>query len=105
VKAVAIILIVLVLAGGAAYIAALLTGASNELSQRFRGRKNQKTPWELEEKSDGELVVIYACKPGEERLMIGAVPFSSQDFDMKLYELRAEGQEKVMALNQRTLTR
>jgi hypothetical protein len=62
--------------------------------------RDSRAPWELDEHSDGERVCIYASRPGEDRLLIGAAPFKAQDFDCQLYEIRAEGRAKVYALNQ-----
>lgn len=58
-------------------------------------------PWAMIERSDGELVEVFAAKPGDDDLLIGAAPFGADDFDSRLYELRAEGRAKVYALNQR----
>jgi hypothetical protein len=60
----------------------------------------RRGPWKMVEDSDGEQVVIRAERPEHEPLLIGAVPFGAMDFDGRLYELRAQGQEKVYALNQ-----
>jgi hypothetical protein len=62
-----------------------------------RGRDGQ--PWALEEVSDGELVTVRAVRPGNEPLLVGAVPFASADFESRLEELRAEGRYKLAALN------
>lgn len=75
------------------------------VSKARHRRALRRAPWVLDEESDGELVNVYAIKPGEERLLIGAAPFSSDDFDARLYELRAEGRAKVYALNESTSLR
>jgi hypothetical protein len=51
----------------------------------------RRGPWKMVEDSDGEQVVIRAERPEH---------FGAMDFDGRLYELRAQGQEKVYALNQ-----
>jgi hypothetical protein len=66
-----------------------------------RERLEEGAEWELDEVSDGTQVLVYADHPREERLLIGAVSFGAEDFDSRLYELRAQGREKVYALNQR----
>lgn len=66
----------------------------------LRWWRHARGHWFVEEESDGEQVCVYACRPGEDHLLIGAVPFAARDFDSRLYELRAEGREKVYALNQ-----
>ncbi len=73
----------------------------------MRRRWAADAPWRLNEESDGEMVSLYAERPGQQRLMIGAVPFASSDFDFRIEELRAEGQGKLAALNsgRRTISR
>lgn len=56
--------------------------------------------WESIEHSDGELVRITVEKTGEQPLLIGAVPFAAQEFEDRLYTLRAEARDRVLALNQ-----
>lgn len=60
-------------------------------------RRHQR--WHIEEQSDGEMVAVFAERPGE-KLLIGAVPFAADDFDTRLYGLRAEGRAKVYTLNE-----
>jgi hypothetical protein len=65
-----------------------------------RGAAGERdAPWELEERSDGELVSVLAVHPANEPLLIGAVPFASADFEMRIEEVRAEGRSKLVALN------
>jgi len=65
-----------------------------------RRRREAGAPWRMVEDSDGEAISVFAARPGQERLLIGYVPFAAQDFDSRLYELRAEGREKLVALNE-----
>jgi hypothetical protein len=69
------------------------------LSTLLRRARERRAPWRMVEDSDGEQVTVYACRPGHERLLLGSVPISAQDFDSQLYELRAEGEQKLAALN------
>lgn len=62
-------------------------------------RASRHPPWHMVEEADGELVEVVA-ESGEERLLIGAVPFAAEDFDSRLYGLRAEGRAKVYTLNE-----
>lgn len=63
-------------------------------------RSNGCFQWELIEHSDGELLRITVEKTGEQPLLIGAVPFAAQEFEDRLYTLRAEARDRVLALNQ-----
>ena len=62
-------------------------------------RREARAPWRMVEDSDGEAIQVFAARPGQERLLIGYVPFAAPDFDSRLYELRAEGREKLAAHN------
>lgn len=62
-------------------------------------RLARRQPWQLEEHSDGELLVIYAVKPNESPLLIGAVPFAANDFNSRIEDVRSAGCEKVIGLN------
>jgi hypothetical protein len=63
------------------------------------GRRSRTAPWRLAERSDGEQLVIYAERPAEQPLLVAAVPFGAGDFGTRVEEARAEGAEKVAALN------
>lgn len=79
-----------------------LTGMlGRAIGRRLALRRAEDAPWELVEHSDGEQVCVYAERPGEDRLLIGAAPFAAMDFDVKIRVLRAEGYERVYALNER----
>jgi hypothetical protein len=72
------------------------------LIQRAASQRRQAhRPWELDERSDGERIFLYATRPGRDELVVGSVAFAAQDFDIKLYELRAEADERVRVLNER----
>jgi hypothetical protein len=62
---------------------------------------SRRRRWEIEERSDGKSVSVYAAKQGDEELLLGSVPVSDPGFDMRLYELRAEAEERVRVLNDR----
>lgn len=94
-KAVEAIVVLLVL--GTAFV----TAAVASLRAGLRWWRARHSPWEMEEHSDGEGVRVVANRPGDDDLLIGYVPFGAPDFDSKLYELRAEGRQKVYVLNQR----
>lgn len=88
-----VILIVVVVLAAAVFV--LVRGWIAERRARRPGR------WRLEERSDGELVTLRAVRSGDEPLLLGSVPVAAQDFDSRLYELRAGAREKVAALNDR----
>ena len=94
-KAATAILILLVLA----VVCVLLIGRF--VRSAWRRRSERRAPWQMVEESDGEQLCIYASRPGNERLLIGAAAFAARDFEQDLYELRAVGREKVYALNQK----
>jgi hypothetical protein len=78
-------------------IVVLILAVAVIVTQSVRRRRG----WEIAERSDGELVALYASKPGGEDLLVGSVPISAPDFDVRLYELRAEAGERVRVLNDR----
>jgi hypothetical protein len=92
---------VLVVAVVLLVIVALVMGALFLLRRAASQRRRADGPWQLEERSDGELIALYATKPGRDELLVGSVPFAAADFDLKLYELRAEADERVRVLNDR----
>lgn len=71
------------------------------VSRSMGDRRQSRRGWQLQERSDGELISVYATKPGSEELLLGSVPVAAPDFDMRLYELRAEADERVRVLNDR----
>jgi hypothetical protein len=81
-----------------AILVALAVLALVTLLQRARAAR---APWRMEEDSDGEAISVYAIRPGREPLLIGSVAFADEDFDSRLYELRAQGRQKLLALNAR----
>ena len=78
-------------------IVVIVLAAAVIVTQSIRRRRG----WEIQERSDGELVALYASKPGGEDLLVGSVPIAAPDFDIRLYELRAEAGERVRVLNDR----
>jgi hypothetical protein len=78
-------------------IVVLILAVAVIVTQSIRRRRG----WEIQERSDGELVALYASKPGGEELLVGSVPVSAPDFDVRLYELRAEAGERARVLNDR----
>lgn len=60
--------------------------------------------WELDERSDGELLSLYVHRDGDQDLLVGAVPFGAQDFSDRLIDLRVNGEEKVEWLNRKSRT-
>jgi len=81
-------------------IALLLALAMYAVVTMVRRRRDAGAPWRMVEDSDGEAISVFAARPGQERLLIGYIPFAAQDFDSRLYELRAQGREKLLALNE-----
>jgi hypothetical protein len=67
----------------------------------WSGRRARHRPWRLNERSDGEQLVVYAERPGEQSLLVEAVPFGARDFSTRVEEARAAGAEKIAALNSR----
>lgn len=68
-------------------------------NRRFVSLPSAPRRWELTEHSDGELEYVYCECPGEERFLVGAVPWHSQDFEYEIEELRSRGRQKLVALN------
>lgn len=64
-----------------------------------RGRRLKRAPWELAEHSDGELLTVFAERPGEERILIGAEACANRDFEYRIEEVRSRGRQKIAALN------
>jgi hypothetical protein len=58
--------------------------------------------WRLEERSDAGTVRVLAVRAGDAPLELGAVPVAEEDFDSRLYEVRAQAREKLAALNDRS---
>jgi hypothetical protein len=82
-------------------IVVIVLAAALVVVQSVGARRMRRRGWELEERSDGERVSVYASKPGGEELLLGSVSVADPDFDMRLYELRAEAGERVRVLNDR----
>lgn len=78
---------------------ALLLLAAAVIRRGVRRWRQGRSPWSLDERSDGEQLCLYAAKPGEQEMLIGAVPLAAQEFEKRLHDLRARGREKVGALN------
>ena len=87
-----------VLVGLALLVAAAIVLARS-LAARRRERQRVGGRWTLDERSDGELVSVLAVHPVQEPLLIGAVAFAADDFDFRIEELRAQGRQKLAALN------
>lgn len=96
VEAIVVLVVVIILAGLALAVLARSVG------RLLARRRAEHAPWELTEHSDGEQIVVYAERPGEDKLLIGAAPFAANDFDSQLWELRSEGKIQVYVLNERT---
>lgn len=71
---------------------------------RGRRRALQRGRWSLEEGGDGERVTVHAVHPAHPPLLVGAVPIADPDFAQRLEDVRAEGEEKVVALNSRRVS-
>jgi len=82
-------------------IVAIVLAVAYVATQSARGARERRRGWELEERSEGGRVALYAAKPGGEDLPLGSVPVDAPDFDIKLYELRAEAGERLRVLNDR----
>ena len=95
---------IVLLAVAAGLGVALILAGSHRAAGWWRARQLRRAPWQLTEHSDGEQVCVYAERPGEDQLLIGAAPFAARDFEDQLYQLRADGRERVYALNQKDST-
>ena len=95
-KFVVLLLVVLVLV-------AVIWFTTRWVLDQGRRRAHRTGRWELDETSDGELLLVHAVHPTEQPLLVGSVPFASPDFEMRLEEVRAEGRYKLAALNSRSL--
>jgi hypothetical protein len=73
--------------------------------RRLAGAAGSAMPrvWRLEERAEGNEVVVQAVCPGQEPLVIGRAWIGDEDFARALEDLREAGQERVMALNARLL--
>jgi hypothetical protein len=83
-------------------VVVIVVAVGYALSALAQRRLQAGRPWKVEETSDGELVSISAVKPGSQPLLLGAVPIAADDFDSRLYLVRAEARERVRTLNDRT---
>jgi len=91
-------LVVLAVLGVLFMVAVVLVG--ERVGKWLARQRRAHADWELVEESNGEQVVVYAERPGQDRLLIGAATFAAIDFDVQLWELRSKGREQVYALNQ-----
>ena len=69
------------------------------MRRRWLGGRRRRDLWRLEERSDAGAVRLIAVRAGQSSLDLGTVLASDEDFDSRLYELRAQAREKVIALN------
>jgi hypothetical protein len=84
-------------------IVVILLAVGVIVTQAIARTRLRRRGWEVHERSDGELVSLYASKPDGQDLLLGSVPVTAPDFDVRLYELRAEAAERVRVLNDREL--
>lgn len=75
----------------------VVTGA-RVYNRRVRAQHPPKR-WTLEEHTDGEFHGVYCECPGEPPMLVGGVPWGSQDFEYQVEELRAKGRQRLVALN------
>jgi hypothetical protein len=80
-------------------VALLITSGVLVLVRGWLEDRRRRGGWRLEERSDAGAVRLLAVRTGETPLDLGSVPVSEDDFDSRLYELRAQAREKVIALN------
>ena len=80
-------------------VALLITSGVLVLVRGWIAERRRRAGWRLEERSDAGAVRLLAVRAGESPLELGAVSVSDPEFDMRLYELRAEAREKLIALN------
>lgn len=80
-------------------VALLITSGVLLLARGWLEDRRRRGGWRLEERSDAGAVRLLAVRTGETPLDLGAVPVSEEDFDSRLYELRAQAREKIVALN------
>jgi len=77
----------------------LLVVAGYLLLGVVRRKRDRRAPWRLIEHSDGEVLAVYADRPGRERMLIGSVAIADEGFDDRLHDLRVEGRQKLLVLN------
>ena len=65
------------------------------------GGRRRRDRWRLEERSDAGAIRLLAVCAGQPSLDLGTVLVADEDFDARLYELRAQAREKLLALNAR----
>jgi hypothetical protein len=70
----------------------LLVFAAGTLLRRARERR---APWRLIEDADGEDVTFYACRPGQQRRLLGSAPIAGGDVD----GLRGRAEREIAGLN------
>ena len=83
-------------------IALLLTSGVLVLARGWLTDRARRGGWRLEERSDAGCVRLLAVRAGDPPLELGSVPVAEEDFDSRLYELRAQAREKLLALNTRS---
>jgi hypothetical protein len=69
------------------------------VSTRLRRAREHRAPWRLVEDSDDELLTVYGCRQGQERLLVGSVPVGAEDFAARAGDLRERGEREIDALN------
>ena len=79
----------------------LITSGAVVLVRGWIEDRRRRGGWRLVERSDAGAVRLLAMRTGESPLELGAVPVADEDFDARLYELRAQAREKLVALNSR----
>ena len=82
-------------------VAVLIATGAVVLVRGWLTERARRGGWRLEERSDAGAVRLLAVRTGESPLELGSVPVADEDFDSRLYELRAEARQKLMALNAR----
>ena len=80
-------------------VAVLIASGAVVLVRGWMTARARRGGWRLEERSDAGAVRLLAVKTGESPLELGSLPVAEAEFDSRLYELRAQAREKLVALN------
>ena len=67
--------------------------------QAIAAVRDRRAPWRIEERSEGERVVVYLVRPQRQPLRVGAVEVAAEDFDEQIAELRAAAGSRRAVLN------
>jgi hypothetical protein len=94
-KAIAVLLLIVAIV----LVVAIAVGVVQRKFEASRLQRAARSPWRYDEVPEGNQVSFYLIKGSEPRQLLGSIPTAAEDFEMLLYQLRAEADERVLALN------